>query len=454
LIAKSAGPISVTASEWATQISMGPANESYQSVAFTVGVLTTDNARLFDNLPIIGPSGTLSYSIAAGQTGSAAVQATLIDSGGVADGGSDRSTQTFLIAVGTPPTVSISTPASNATVNAQFQLAATATDADGSVAVVHFYAGGAAIASAVSANSTFSLNVNCLGAGQHTLTAVAVDNQGFMAQSAPVTVTVSAPSAVALPTNAYAWYRAQTNANDTLGGFNATLVQAPGTLNNVQFSAGEAGQGFYFDGYGSYVRLPDNLFGSVAPSGTFEAWFKTPHPGVILNQTAVDFELYANSPSSYVPALYVGTDGLLYARMFWDANAGGSLVSGSRVDDGMFHHVAVTFDSASSTETLYVDGLAAGSRSFTQVGYSSGYHYQLGNGYTTGWPAAITGYMPFNGTIDEVTIYGRALSASEVQGIFNACEAGKVVPAAGAGLAPSEPLTTTEPPAHHTGRGH
>jgi hypothetical protein len=86
-----------TVSAWATAISAGPANESAQTLTFTV---TNDNNTLFSAQPAIAANGNLTYTPAANQFGSATVSVFLKDNGGTANGGVDQSaTQTFTITV-------------------------------------------------------------------------------------------------------------------------------------------------------------------------------------------------------------------------------------------------------------------------------------------------------------------------------------------------------------------
>jgi hypothetical protein len=85
-------------SNWATNISPGPANESSQTVQFVV----TDNSNpsLFATGPAVSPSGTLAYTPAANANGSATIKLKAKDSGGRANGGIDESPeQTFTITV-------------------------------------------------------------------------------------------------------------------------------------------------------------------------------------------------------------------------------------------------------------------------------------------------------------------------------------------------------------------
>ena len=83
---------------FASNISPGPANEAGQTVAFHV---STSNNALFSVLPTINAStGDLTYTPAAGQTGTATVSVYLQDNGGTVGSGVDTSaTKTFTITV-------------------------------------------------------------------------------------------------------------------------------------------------------------------------------------------------------------------------------------------------------------------------------------------------------------------------------------------------------------------
>lgn len=82
---------------WAAAISAGPADESGQSLTFSV---SNDNNALFSVQPSISPSGVLTFTPAANAFGSATVTVLLSDNGGTANGGADTSaSQTFTITV-------------------------------------------------------------------------------------------------------------------------------------------------------------------------------------------------------------------------------------------------------------------------------------------------------------------------------------------------------------------
>jgi hypothetical protein len=87
-----------TVDGWATAVTAGP-NESDQTVDFQ---LTNDNNDLFapGGQPFVASNGTLTYTLAAEENGSATVKIKAKDSGGTANGGQDESAeQTFTIDV-------------------------------------------------------------------------------------------------------------------------------------------------------------------------------------------------------------------------------------------------------------------------------------------------------------------------------------------------------------------
>ena len=100
----------------------------------------------------------------------------------------------------TAPTVSISAPASGATVSGTITVAATASD-NVAVASVQFQVDGSNLGAAVTAAPySRSLVTTTLANGTHNLTAVAVDTSGNKATSAAVSITVNKTSDTTPPT--------------------------------------------------------------------------------------------------------------------------------------------------------------------------------------------------------------------------------------------------------------
>jgi phosphatidylserine/phosphatidylglycerophosphate/cardiolipin synthase-like enzyme len=91
----------------------------------------------------------------------------------------------------TPPTATLTSPANGATFTepATVNLAASASDSDGTIAKVDFYSGSTLLGTATAAPYAFTWS-NVV-AGSYTLTAVATDNAGATTSSAAVSITVS-----------------------------------------------------------------------------------------------------------------------------------------------------------------------------------------------------------------------------------------------------------------------
>ena len=85
-----------TVDPWATGISAGPANESAQTVSFTV--TANDNPGMFSVQPAVSPTGALTFTTAPNANGTANLSLRIQDNGGVTNGGVDTSTtQNFII---------------------------------------------------------------------------------------------------------------------------------------------------------------------------------------------------------------------------------------------------------------------------------------------------------------------------------------------------------------------
>jgi hypothetical protein len=211
-----------------------------------------------------------------------------------------------------------------------------------------------------------------------------------------------------------------TAADSSGSGNNGTLVNGP-TWNPT---GGQIGGALVFDGIDDYVNLGTNSslnFGNSAPF-TVAAWVKTTaNYGMIVS---------FRSSTDGGPAidLAVGYDGgtdnpgkaMILVRQ--DGGGGGSYahVIGGSVNDGQWHHVAAVRGSGSTIE-LFLDGISQGTSSDTQSGGSittdlramGSERRWVNDGYGT----AVQRYLA--GTIDDVRIYGRALSAVEIAALYS-----------------------------------
>ncbi|MDA2804396.1 DNRLRE domain-containing protein [Nocardiopsis suaedae] len=159
-----------------------------------------------------------------------------------------------------------------------------------------------------------------------------------------------------------------------------------------------------------HASLPDSLLQRVGTRITVETWISTTGHGTVLG--AMDAE---EDPAQRAPLLYVGTDGKLRGGFWNSGGAGSSITSSEAVNDGGWHHVALTSDG--TVQRLYIDGEEVGSRE-GQVDHRAMKFLYAGRGVAdSGWPATrdTKGEFPFDGRIDEVAVYQRPLHPETVR---------------------------------------
>ncbi len=224
-------------------------------------------------------------------------------------------------------------------------------------------------------------------------------------------------SCTALPSGAVGWWNAEGNANDALGSNNGVLH------NGTSFSTGLVGQAFSFDGVDDYVSINR----SIQDDFTIEFW---------LNTTQVvgtdDGQWYEGMGLVDAEVRSVTNDfgvTLRNGRVFFGVGNPDVTIKSGFVSDGNWHHVAATRLRSTGEMRLYVDGLQvasanAGTQSLTAPPRITMGQVQVDNN-------------PYQGKLDEVTLYSRVLSAQEVQAIYNANVAGKCTFPANCKAAPS-----------------
>ena len=202
------------------------------------------------------------------------------------------------------------------------------------------------------------------------------------------------------------------NASDSVG--SKTLTNTSAT-----YSSGVINKGAVFNG-SAYLTNTSTFFADA--SGSISIWFKTSISGtpgtcifsqsittantrfVIFPSTASNGDVYFDITVSGIQQLTFYTTGLSLA-------------------DGNWHHLVITMDSGGNK--IYKDG----------VQVVSGTTYQVGTSATQKWFSAFTanhldigatnynnaGYISkFNGSVDEVGVWNRSLTADEVSKLYSA----------------------------------
>lgn len=115
-------------------------------------------------------------------------------------------------------------------------------------------------------------------------------------------------------------------------------------------------------------------------------------------------------PGTFDRVLYVDSAGRLSSGTYNGAFQ--VLQSPSAVADGVWHHVAAT-QSSTAGMALYVDGAVVASNASYTVAQTYDGYWRWAMGNTSGWPDRPLSDT-FVGAIDEIAVYGRALTAQEV----------------------------------------
>jgi hypothetical protein len=237
--------------------------------------------------------------------------------------------------------------------------------------------------------------------------------------SPQITPRTSAQACVPAPAGMVAWWPGDDNAND--------ITPSPdnGTLNGgATFAAGEVANAFSLNGTTAYVSAPDVTkinFGT----GDFsiDAWIQTSNAST--TQAIVDKRSGDNVSvfTGYHLFTFQGNLGVQLADGLGGGITATNFVSATNVANGAFHHVAVTVVRNSATGgNLYVDGVSV--LTFNPTGrpgsLTNTAEFRIGRNC----PNTLADNF-FNGLIDEVELFNVALSATDVQAIFNAGTAGK-----------------------------
>ena len=243
-------------------------------------------------------------------------------------------------------------------------------------------------------------------------------NDGTLGSGAPSTqpswVASTAPILNRSLTGLVSWWALDGSVIDRQGNNN------PSETNSISYTAGEVGQAATF-GTGGYIDVPPSS--SLANQQfTWDAWVKPAGAGP--NNDAYGNDILSkavNGTNSYYITWRASDNRFLFG--FGDVNSE-YVTSADTFAPGQFYHVAGTYDGA--IFKLYVNGVVEAQRVLSKsITYDSTTPWTIGSSA----PAYRAGGFPrtWNGVIDELGIYNRALSSAEIQAIYQAGNSGRGV---------------------------
>jgi len=177
-----------------------------------------------------------------------------------------------------------------------------------------------------------------------------------------------------------------------------------GTIYGATWATGISGSALSFGGEdgSDYVDLGNPTSLDISYPLTIEAWIKRASFG-----TRTTDSIISHGDGGYAFFLSKGTESRHPDRVVFATQGGGiggNVESVNLIQDYSFHHVAVTYDGISGK--IYIDGYLDNSASMSPT-FNNIYSLRLGGCISYG--------EYFHGIIDEVCIYNRTLSASEIQ---------------------------------------
>ncbi|MFC5491542.1 PKD domain-containing protein [Nocardioides caricicola] len=206
------------------------------------------------------------------------------------------------------------------------------------------------------------------------------------------------------------WWRLDDTTGTTLAdsaGFQPLTITAGPTLGVPSALAADTGTATRFPGT-STTRAYTTVQDSPPDVFTLEGWFKTTVGGGKIigrgnrsdrNSSKMDRQIYLNNAGQVLFGV--------------KPNATRQVVtSPASYNDGLWHHVAASLSPAGMK--LYLDGAVVAERADVKVGehLALGY-WRIGGDGLNNWPTAPTNAF-FNGDLDEIAVYYRALSAGEI----------------------------------------
>ncbi|MFO1098478.1 MAG: Ig-like domain-containing protein [Xanthobacteraceae bacterium] len=301
----------------------------------------------------------------------------------------------------TAPTVALAAPAAGATLSGTVTITANAAD-DVAVGGVTFLVDNVVVGGGEDSTSPYSVSwdTTTVANGAHTVIARARDTSNNSTDSLPINVTVANMQIVGLAA-AYGFDEgAGTIASDASGHANTANLQ-----NGVAWVAGQHGTAASFDGVNDYISIPNSASTNISGNALTISMWINPQP-LASGDSVVVGKFWNTTMSSpyYQYGLELGggnrTD-------FYIGTSSGPLtaLNGTTLPFNQWSYLAITFDGAQVR--TYVNGTLANTQALTASITARGNSMNIGADTST--------QQIYKGTLDDLRIYSRVLTQTEIQ---------------------------------------
>ncbi|MBE7444313.1 MAG: Ig-like domain-containing protein [Planctomycetia bacterium] len=187
-----------------------------------------------------------------------------------------------------------------------------------------------------------------------------------------------------------------------------------GTINGATWTTGKDGSGLSFNGNDDSVQIPG--FMGQPQNITISAWAKLSSNDI--NGAEVI------SLGDHVALRLDGTGSKGVMGFYYDGATWRTTTTGISYAGTGWHHFVYVVDDANTMQKIYVDGVERGSTAHTQpISYAG-----LGANTLIGKHGNGSGNYDFNGVIDDVCVYNRALNAQEILALYDQLPAQATAP--------------------------
>jgi uncharacterized repeat protein (TIGR01451 family) len=241
--------------------------------------------------------------------------------------------------------------------------------------------------------------------GSHNIEVEASNSEGTDTQTFSINVAEAGPCPVGMISY---WKLDETSGTTFDDYYNDNNAECPGTKCPTP-AIGQVNGGQAFDGSNDEINVPADASLDWGANDSFSIEFWMKRSGTInVNDVIVGRDDPSTSLHWWVG---VSTSGKPHYNLAATNGDGTSVAGTTNLNDGYWHHVVAVRDADNGVNLIYVDGRKDGST--PKLSYSAGFGSATA-ALNIGW-LSLSKIYTYDGIVDEVALYNKALSPAEIQ---------------------------------------